>query len=312
MSSDKKYPAIQPHGGLEKVVDNIYIVQGSYKMMPGTRISLTMTIVVRGSDVTIINSMRVNSEVEEEIKKLGTIKNVVRICANHGSSDEYYIDTFNATYYDLPGGADIAGATKTPKGAKELPDEFPISDAKVIMIENLKYPEAAVLLPDGDGTLITADFIQNGRPAPHKSFMGSALTSMLGFNTGCCSTPPLFFKAYGDGKDIYQPNAPGIMELDFENIVTGEFEEIHTFTLNSFMISISHLYAQCCVSFRTFRPWPCAGWIRQGRPKGWVGQNQEDFALAAKRMSEVNVCAYCENGSGECLILYFPIMLMKL
>ena len=271
MSSDKKYPAIQPHGGLEKVVDNIYVVFGSYKMMPGTRISLTMTIVVRGSDVTIINSMRVNSEVEEEIKKLGTIKNVVRICANHGSSDEYYIDTFNATYYDLPGGADIAGATKTPKASKELPDEFPISDAKVIMIKDLKYPEAVVLLPDGNGTLITADFIQNGRPAPHKSFVGSALTSMLGFNTGCCSTPPLFFKAYGDGKDIYQPNVPGILELDFENIITGEFEGMNAhFMLNSFVLIIlitTSIYL--CVSFR--RSWTCAGWIRQGRSKDWVG-----------------------------------------
>ena len=107
----KTYPAIAPHGPLTKVSDNVYVVPGSFKMAPGLRISLTMTIVRRESELTIVNSMRVRPEVEEEIKALGDIKSVVRICSNHGASDEYYIDTFGATYYDLQGAAETPGAS---------------------------------------------------------------------------------------------------------------------------------------------------------------------------------------------------------
>jgi len=197
-------------------------------MMPGTRISCTMTIVKRGDDLTLINTLRVSAEVEEEIKKLGTIKNVVRICANHGSCDEYYKDTYEATYYDLPN-ADLEGATKTPQADKELP-EIPIADAKVLMIKDLKFPEAMILIPDGGGTLITGDFIQNGRDAPHKSFLGSAICMVAGFMTGYCNTPPLVFTVYGDNKDMYQPNVPAIMELEFDNIITGKLKwGIHDF-----------------------------------------------------------------------------------
>lgn len=31
-TEEKKYPAVSPHGGLEKVFDNLYIVEGSYDM----------------------------------------------------------------------------------------------------------------------------------------------------------------------------------------------------------------------------------------------------------------------------------------
>ena len=248
----EKYPAVCPHGSLERVLDNVYIVMGSFKMMPATRIGVTMTIVKRDSDLTIINSVRVSSEVEKEIEKLGTVKNVVRICANHGCWDEYYIDKFKATYYDLPGVNEAKGATQTPKADKELP-ELPFSDgSKVVMIEHLKYPEAVIWLPDGGGTLITGDFIQNGRPDHHSSFMGNILGRLMGFNTGCCNPPPMFFKFYGDGKDVYKPNVPAIMELDFENIVSGKFvfgQKINYYGVCFFLIF--HRYSIILTIFHT-------------------------------------------------------------
>ena len=68
-----------------------------------------MVVVKRDDDLTIINSIHVSEKVEDEIKKLGTVKNVVRLCSNHGVCDEYWIDKYQATYYDIPEGATTEG-----------------------------------------------------------------------------------------------------------------------------------------------------------------------------------------------------------
>ena len=224
------YPAVCEHDGeLTKISENVYIVLGSYAMLPMVQISLTMTVVRRGgSDLTILNSMRVSKQLEDEILKLGTIKNLVRLSGSHGASDQYYKDTFGATYWDLPGAEENSNCTKTNiKPDKLLSDdegaeEFCIPDAKVILIKAAKCPDAIVWIPDLGGTIITSDFIQNGRPAPYKSCGGKAITSMMGFNTNVCTCPPPYFMVNGNGEDLYQPNIPKLLALpNFENCISG-------------------------------------------------------------------------------------------
>ena len=228
MSEEKKYPAIQPHSGLQKVSDTIYWVSGCFKPgPPGVRIGVTMTIVKRGEDLTIFNTTRVSKAVEDEIAKLGTIKNVVRLSGHHGMADEYYIDTFKATYWDLPGISEGVKPkpTKTPHTDNLLSDGEggcgPIPEATVHLVKNLKTPDAVVLLPDDGGTLICADFIQNGIPTPENSFGGKLIKGIFGFNTGCCNTPKMFFKAYGKEtpEDIYEPNVPVVLGMKFDTII---------------------------------------------------------------------------------------------
>lgn len=224
MSTDEKnYPTPCVHGELEKISDNVYVVHGSFKMAPGLRISLTMTILKRDADLTVVNSMRVNSEVEDAIKELGTVKNVVRICSNHGACDEYYIDSFKATYYDIKESVTAEGATKVPATENYLEDgkAVPgIPDSKVIFVKGLKMPDAMILHPDKGGILIVGDFIQNGRKAPHTTFMYDyVLGKLLGFNTGVLTTPPPFLKLYGKGEDVYGPNVPSLLEMEFDTII---------------------------------------------------------------------------------------------
>lgn len=222
----KAYVAVPPHGSLERVSEDVYIVPGSYRMAPGLRVSLTMVVVRRGNgndkELTIVNSMRVNADVEDEIKKLGDIKHVVRICSNHGASDEYYVDTYGATYHDLPDAATTEGATKGPSATSFLEDgKAPpsIPDAKLVFLKNLKMPDAVLYLPDDGGMLVAGDFVQNGDTSPHDSFvMRRVVGPLLGFNTGCLTTPPPFFKFYGKGEDVYV-NVPIVMEMEFDTII---------------------------------------------------------------------------------------------
>lgn len=217
-SPPSPYPDAVPHGALEKVTDDIYVVRGGHNMK-GMVIELTMTVIKQGSDVVIVNSMRVSPEMEAEIQKLGKIKHIVQIAGGHGDYDQYYIDTFKATFWDLPG----RDEAKTPKGDKILSDggDFPVQGAKVMQIKDVSVSEFVVWLPHGGGTLVTGDFIQNGRPKQFVNFMGGVFTHMVGFNNGRCSCPPLFRLGFNTGECMYANNVPRIMALDFKNIAPG-------------------------------------------------------------------------------------------
>jgi len=215
---DPKYRPVAPHGDLEEVTENVYVVMGSHVIVRGLRIGLTMTIVKQGSELTIINPFRLRKEVEDEILKLGSIKHLVRISSMHGACDQYFIDKFQTTFWDLPAPDD-----KLPKGDKLLEEggNFPIDGAKILMMQDLKLPEAVVWIPNGGGTLLTADIIQNGRPRPHGSMGGNLFNRGMKFLSGHCGCPPFYRMNQDIGKDMYQPNFPRILELEFENVMPG-------------------------------------------------------------------------------------------
>jgi hypothetical protein len=217
----KKYPPVTPHGELEKVSDNVWAVQGSFNMLPGNRIGRTMAIVKRGDDLTIINSVRVNDEVEAKIKELGTIKNIVRICHSHGVDDLYYKDTFKAVFWDQ----ELGERSTAGKADKFLTEdgEKPIDDCKIVIFKGTKMLEAILWIPDDGGTLMTSDCIQNGQVSPHASFMWKhMMQGLMGFKTKCCTNVSMWRSLFYNGEDLY-PNFERMLLLDFENLVPGKF-----------------------------------------------------------------------------------------
>ena len=219
---DPKYRPVAPHGDLEEVTDNVYVVMGSHVIVPGLRIGFTMTIVKKGNELTLINPFRIRKDVEDQILNLGSIKHLVRLSSMHGACDQYFIDKYQVTFWDLPAPED-----KLPKGYKLIEEsgQFPIDGAKILMMRDVKLPEAVVWIPNGGGTLLTGDVIQNGRPRPHGSLGGNLFTRGVGFLSGHCGCPPLYRKSVDIGKDMYQPNFTRILELDFENILTGQYKK---------------------------------------------------------------------------------------
>jgi len=215
---DPNYRSVAPHGELEEVAENVYVVMGSHVIAMGLRVGLTMTIIKQGDELTIINANRFNKDVEDQILKLGKIKHIVRLSSMHGACDQYFVDKYQPTFWDLPSPED-----KLPKGDKSLEDgtDFPIDGAKVLMMQDLKMPEAVVWIPHAGGTLIAGDIIQNGRPRPHGSWLGKVFSRGVGFMNGHCGCPPLYRTSVDIGKDMYSPNFPRIFELEFENIVSG-------------------------------------------------------------------------------------------
>lgn len=79
-----------PNGPLVEVFPNVYAIEGKFNLGPGVLITRVMTIVRVGTELTILNSAKVNEKEEKEIEALGTIKHVVRLCSGHGADDVYY------------------------------------------------------------------------------------------------------------------------------------------------------------------------------------------------------------------------------
>ncbi len=173
-------PAASPraparHSAIQAVSDDIFMVRGK---MPSTaarplfeRIFLyysrTMTIVrsqnnLGGYDLTIINSIRLDEKGLAHLAELGQVKHVVRLGAFHGVDDAFYVQQFGAKYWVVDGMINAEGLESTPEILS--PDNLPIPESALFTFNNLKYPEAIMILTptkQRSGVAITVDAIQN-------------------------------------------------------------------------------------------------------------------------------------------------------
>jgi hypothetical protein len=215
------FAPVTEHGELTQVLDNVYVVHGSFNLGAGMRIGRTMTIVKSGdNDLTIISSIRVNESTEEEIKKLGTVKHLVRLAHGHGVDDAYYVKTFQPiTYWSLEGMKTYGSIPKAEKFLTEEEDgEGPIPGMKVILFKNAAKPEGAIWIPNSGGTLITVDIIQNNITASeHANKMGKGVAYWGGF-LGECRCVPLWSMVNGVN---HLEELEKIIAWGFENFISA-------------------------------------------------------------------------------------------
>lgn len=170
------YPA-QPHGEIQHLFDNIYLVTGSVGMKlphpqlgPLTlRFSRNMTIIKQGSELTLINSVRLNEQGLAQLNALGQVKHVIRLAAFHGVDDAFYRERFGAKILSVD--APYFRGSAIPPNSKDIyftPDEhlahqqmLPIAGAKYLEIGSGKMNEGLVWLPQQGGTLVSGDSFQN-------------------------------------------------------------------------------------------------------------------------------------------------------
>jgi hypothetical protein len=108
-----------PHGNLIEVFPEIFFVTGTYKgefFDSMWQFSRNMTVVRDGSELTLINSVRLDDESLSSLDALGKVVNVVKIGSMHGHDDDFYLNHYNATFWALPGMPAAIG----PNPGKEL------------------------------------------------------------------------------------------------------------------------------------------------------------------------------------------------
>ena len=59
-----KYPAATPHGGIERIGDDVFMVRGCVQMRPLFRVTRNMGIVREGNELTLVDPIRLDAATE--------------------------------------------------------------------------------------------------------------------------------------------------------------------------------------------------------------------------------------------------------
>lgn len=211
-----EFPAALPHGSISFVADRVHHVRGSFPFGPGISISRTMTVIEGPDGLVVLNPVRLSEQGHAELEKLGPIKHLVKLSDSHDRDEAYYANRYSPRVWTLPG-ARFRGVTSS---ATFGPDG-PIPGATVVDFgDSGGWREAAYWVPNGNGTLITCDAVQNHADREHLSFLGGVMKGLMGFKGGVIV--PKMWRKYQkvSGRQVREKMS-GLERLTFANLVTG-------------------------------------------------------------------------------------------
>jgi hypothetical protein len=209
------HPAAQPHGPITEVFPDVFVVRGTFPMAPLMSITRNMTVVRRGTELTILNSVRLNDAGEAELGKLGTVKNLVRLGVGHGADDPYYVQRY-------------APRTFAPTRMRRLRGvrvDQPVTEGEVLPFNARAFvfggglvDELALLLPDAGGVLVTCDAVQHWTTTAGCSLLGKVGAHALGFMKPAV-IGPMWLKGITNKE-------PARVKPDFERLLALEFTHL--------------------------------------------------------------------------------------
>lgn len=199
-AATKEYPKPFPHDEIQEILPDLYMVRGTFQFKPLVNISRNMAIIKNGNELTLVNPIRLTEKGEEELKKLGEVKRILRLGILHGRDDAYYKDTFNAELW-APGTSELYKEPKIDRIVTE-DDVLPFPDAELMVFKNMNGGNDGMLLIKRDGgCLLACDSLQYYGDKKHHSFLGRLLLPMMGFN-GMCIGPPWLKAVTPEGSSL--------------------------------------------------------------------------------------------------------------
>jgi hypothetical protein len=198
-----------------RVADGVHIVRGSFRMGPGMKIGRTMTILEGPDGLTILNAVRLSDEGLAELDQLGRVKHLVKLSDSHGIDEPFYADRYKPEVWALPG-AKLSGLTAT----RSLSDAGPVAGCAVLDYPNTAWRECSYFAPNGGGTLVSCDSLQNHADSEGTSALARLITPLMGFKGGVIVAPMWCKFQKVAGPRVKQTFAK-IFERSFSNLVTG-------------------------------------------------------------------------------------------
>lgn len=209
-------PAVEPHGAIEPLFEDVWRVVGSVMLAPLTRLSRTMVIVRTGASLTLINAVRVDDAGLAALDALGKVEHVVRI-GTHGMDDGFYVRRYAAKLWALPG---VRHARGLATDVDLAPDRLPIPDMKLFVFEHTKAPEAVLLLERHGGLLVCCDSVQHWEPMPFSTFLARVSAVLMGFRHPA-QIGPIWRKAMTRKGDSLRPDFERLVALPFRHLIGG-------------------------------------------------------------------------------------------
>lgn len=212
------YAPVYPHGNVEEIADNVFMVRGSIKMNPLLRITRNMAIVRSGNELSLIDPVRLNSEGEAQLKALGNVSNIIRLGAFHGVDDRYYADKYKPRLWSQPGGTSYT----EPAIDVELSaaTELPFNGGRIFEFEGTIQPECALLLQADGGLLLTCDAIQNYGDYSYNNFAAKLLMPLIGFPKTTI-VGPIWLKLMTPEGGNLEAQFRRLLELKFDRLLAA-------------------------------------------------------------------------------------------
>ena len=176
------FPAALPHDHPKQIADNLFVVHGCVQPNRIARFTRNMAIIREGSQLTLINPVRMDEAGLNSLDKLGEVKHILRLGPFHGMDDPFYMDRYQAEFWSFEGGTTYT----TPKIDRVLSEDgpLPFSNAKLVALKYMREPEGIILLEGSPGILLTCDCIQsyaNPPYTPHTNLFSKILMPLIGF-----------------------------------------------------------------------------------------------------------------------------------
>jgi len=211
------YSPATPHSDIQTIFPDVFWVHGSIRIGPGMRMNRNMVILREGSDLTLINPVRLSEARLDDLDALGHVVRVIRLGDFHGLDDQFYVDRYQCLFW-----AQAGQATYDSPVTDVLVDEAfpgPVSDSEFFVFRNAVYPEAALLLKR-HRLLITTDSLQYHKEWTHFSRFTKLVFKLLGFHRGMNIGGPWLKRVTPHGGSL-QRDFERLIELDFDALIAA-------------------------------------------------------------------------------------------
>lgn len=213
----EKYAAATDQDLIIQIFPNVYLLRGSIKIAPLLQMNRNMVIVRNGTDLTVINAVRLNDNNRKKLDDLGKVKNIIRLGDFHGLDDQFYIDTYQAEFWSQK--QHDAYPNLVPTKIIDQDTIPPIERSKFFIFTSAKYPESVLLLEDSK-LLITTDSVQYWDDWKHISFLSKIILFLMGFRLGLFIGGP-WLKKVSTQKGSLKHNFYQLLNLDFTSLVAA-------------------------------------------------------------------------------------------
>lgn len=208
-----EFPGAQPHGSIDEIFPDVFLVRGTFRMGPLLSIRRNMVVLREEGALTILNAVRLSAAGEQALEALGAVKHVVRLGYHHTIDDPYYRSRFSPTFW--------SAAPDDPR-TERLEDggASPVTRAKVFSFKKASRGEAALVVTQpGGNLLVTCDSAQHWPDTAGCSPVGGAVCRAMGFLSETVKIGPIWLKESTDGN-------PRAMRPDFERLLAHDFAHV--------------------------------------------------------------------------------------
>ena len=209
-----QYPAPEPHGPIEEVFADVFFVQGSIRIAPGMRINRGMVILRHGTELTLVNPVRLDAAGQSDLERLGQVKRAVRLGHQHGRDDPYVVAELGASYWTLE--QETLGPTVRRQTMSAT--RPPCPDTRLFEFQDTVAPEGALLV-ESHRLLITCDAVQHWEGTDRCSLLARLTMPLLGFRQGTLIGPPWRRDNTQKGGPTLEADFRRLLELDFDHLV---------------------------------------------------------------------------------------------